>query len=303
MQTLVDVALREDPAIAGIIEEVIRAYPELGKAGTRNIPGRSMKMLVRNAASLPNVGPRSINEGTDSTHGSRIQKIFQTASFNPHWWIDVLLAKSDSRGEDVLMMEDAKDNLDATIAALAAGWYYGDGEDDAMLGLFQTMNDTYRVNAGGTANADMVSSVVMVSFAPGDVTMLMGNNGDFDVSGISERTVKGTNDKDLTAKWQELTVFPGPYLGRDFAVARIANVTAQAGKGLTDALLDELYGTLPPGYVPTDIFATKKAIGQLHTSRRTLDLSSYVPRPVDYNGTPISETASLSNAEDIVTFS
>lgn len=305
MLTYLDIYKRSAPDIAEMIEEVIAPYPELQHADIRPIPGRMIKAKVRR--SVPTVPFRGANRGTVAIHGERVQKIFETYIMNPRWEVDKAIADSYPEGREVLIAEEAQDILDGSHKTLATEYYYGDGTGDNMLGLFAQLPASMHVDATGTDAGSLVTSVVMAAYGPNNVQILMGNNSDLTVSDVREESVTSHTDTDTgeaakyTAYVQELLAYPGVKLGRDFAAARLCNLTDQTGKGLTDALLDSLYSKFPSGMRPAHIYANRTAIMQLYTARKSASANpENVPLPTEWNGIPIHETAALKDDENIV---
>ncbi len=55
-----------------------------------------------------------------------------------------------------------------------------------------------------------------------------------------------------------MLAYPGLQVGSVQGIARIKNLTTQAGKGLTDALLRSLFFKFPIGKTPDAIFITRR---------------------------------------------
>jgi hypothetical protein len=68
----------------------------------------------------------------------------------------------------------------------------------------------------------------------------MGNDGALNVSDVRVERVLGENAKSMEAYVQSLVSWVGVQTKSRHAIGRIKNLTAQAGKGLTDDLLGEL---------------------------------------------------------------
>jgi hypothetical protein len=305
MLTYLDIYKRSAPDIAEMIEEVIGPYPELQHIDIRPIPGRMIKAKVRK--SLPTIPFRGANRGTVAVHGERILKIFETYIMNPRWECDQAVADSYPEGKEVLIAEEAQDILDGSHRTLATEYYYGDGVGDNMLGLFAQLPASMHVDAEGTDAGEIVTSVVMAAYGPNNVQMLMGNNSSMTMSDLRTESITTHTDEasgqpaKLTAYVQELLCFPGVKLGRDFAAARLCNLTDQSGHGLTDALLTALYGKFPSGMRPSHIYANRTSLLQLYEARKTASANpENVPFPTEWNNIPIHETAALKNDENVV---
>ena len=86
-----------------------------------------------------------------------------------------------------------------------------------------------------------------------------------------------------------------------YAIVRIANLTADSGKGLTDALLEDAMALFPSSMQPTMICMSRRSRKQLRKSRTTYSpTGSPAPNPVDFDGVPLIVTDSIIDTETLL---
>src|SRR5258708_5520975 len=95
--TLLDIAIMNGSDMAvGLVEETIRAVPEVLKGAARTIKGTQYKTLVR--TNLPTVGFRAANEGSPTSKSIYENRLFETFILNPNWTCDKAVADSHEDG-------------------------------------------------------------------------------------------------------------------------------------------------------------------------------------------------------------
>jgi hypothetical protein len=95
------------------------------------------------------------------------------------------------------------------------------------------------VDAGGTTASTGIR-VWFVKFGPKHVTWVWGENGKFDMSQPRIESIIDPNDstKKFDGYVSTMLAYPGVQVGSVQSVVRIKKLTADSGKGLTDALLN-----------------------------------------------------------------
>lgn len=168
------------------------------------------------------------------------------------------------------------------------------------------------VNATGTT-ANEATSVYAVKFGDQFCKLMFGGNKVLNLPPFREQSVTDANGGQYDAYVSNMVSWIGLQCANPWSVGRIYNLTAQAGKGLTDSLLSDLMAKFPVGFTPDAIFMTRKARKQLQDDRsakvslqgngKTGTIgggAGTAPTPTDYEGIPIIATDSLSNTEAIV---
>lgn len=310
MITLLELARRalSAAALSELVSEVTKSIPEVtgqyrflgewrtvrGMAATKVISGRSYHFPV--VKQLPTVAFRHANEGVTMGDGAIQNKLVETYILNPNWYADVAVADQDVSGMGSLMAEQAALNLQAAFQKLATQFYYGTGADGkGHPGISAAVG--YSVDATGTTSNGK-SSVYAVKWGPAGVRWVMGENGRMRVEPISKRPVTDANGKTFTAYFQELFCYAGLHVGSVKAIGRIYNLTAQSGKGLTDALFADLLAQCDQAFWPDCFLVPNRCVWQLQKSRTATNATgAEAPLPTDYMGIPIIVSDSLSNTE------
>jgi len=310
--TMLDIAKRNGhDAIAGIIDEVSVSHPEVsgqmfvgsslvqvpGVGAARTIMGRQYKTLIRTG--LPSVGFRNANDGTDATKSSHEERLVETYIMSPNWWADKAVADSSEDGWESVMAEEADAHLEGAISTLGSQFYYGranGGDTAGSPGLMDVYDSTnMEVDAGGST---ALSSVWFVKFGPKYVQWVFGQGGAMSPTDVTLQRVTGSNSKELTAYFQEMTLYPGLQCKSLRASCRIKNLGTDAGKGLTDDLLGSALSKYTPGIRPDAIFMTTRSREQLRASRTATNTTGLpAPTPDNFEGIPIAVTGSITESE------
>lgn len=312
--TILDIAKRNgSDAAVGIIEETTKAIPEVsglhpdtgaaipGVGDSRTIKGTSYKTLVRTG--LPSVGFRDGNEGSTGVKSTWENRLVETFIMNPRWSVDKAIADKSEDGWQALMSDEAIGVVEAAFQQCGKQFYYGrnttyGGHAKGFNGLIDVYDSTNMVVDAGGTTADTGSSVWAVKFGPQAVRWVYGNDGNFEPTDVDVRDVNDASGNPYTAYFQELFGYPGLQISAPRYVARIKKLTADSGKGLTDARLNALLECFPVGVRPDVIFMTKRSRRQLRDARTaTTESGREVQQPTDYDGIPICVTESLVNTE------
>jgi hypothetical protein len=297
--TMLDIAKfnGNDSAVA-LVEEVITEVPELGLMAARTIPGTQYKTLVRTA--LPVVGFRNAGEGAVQGKSAYAQRMFECFIMNPRWNADKAVADAHPDGAEALIAMEGVGQTAAAGIAVASQFYYGTGTDaKGFPGLANYVDSTLVIDATGST-ASTGSSVWAMKFGPMDVQLVMGGEGTFSLSDVRVGDVLDTNGNPFTAYIQELMSWLGLQVLSRWSVGRIKNLTAQAGKGLTDSLLADLIGAFPVGKRPDALLMSRRSLTQLQKSRTATNVTGApAPTPTEYQGIPIVPTEAIVNTEAI----
>jgi len=312
--TLLDVAkLNGNDAVVGLIEESISATPEMALFPVRPVKGTGFKTLVRTG--LPTVDFIAASQGIPGSKSTFDNKHFDCSVLGGRIevWKSVLDAPENGPAEDIKANE-ATGVMEAALRKVGTQIFYGKtalGSAAGFPGLVSFVDSGMIKDATGTTN-NTASSVYFVKFGPRDVTLVMGLNatmelGDFRVESLTDSAGnKGPGEVADLASWI------GLQQASKNSVVRIKNVTADSGKGVTDALIAAALDLFPAGVKPDAIFMSRRSRTQLQTSRSavaTLALTGktgqagggavHAPTPTDYEGIPIVATDSIVNTEPV----
>ena len=266
----------------------------------------------------PVVGFRALNDGADYTAGSSTQTSVTLKYLDAKVIEDRAECLAFKDGEEAWMDRRTMRNLRQALYTFERQVWYGTGSlgsSGGFSGLAQDTNydattDGQVVNAGGTAAAT-ASSVWLISSTPDDRGMALvgagdpqisgGNNINFTISPTFQSVVLGANSKSMVANVRDAGAHLGIQVGSKYSIVRIANLTADSGKGLTDALLEDAMALFPSGFQPTVIAMSRRSRKQLRKSRTTYSpTGSPAPNPVDFDGVPIYATDSISDVEALI---
>ena len=149
------------------------------------------------------------------------------------------------------------------------------------------------------AHGDLLTAFALVG--AGDPAINGGNNINFTISETFRSMVLGANSKSMTALCRDAGAHLGIQVGSKYACVRIANLTADSGKGLTDALLEDAMALFPSAMQPTVIAMSRRSRKQLRKSRTTYSpTGSPAPNPIEFDGVPIYVTDSIIDTETLL---
>jgi hypothetical protein len=93
----------------------------------------------------------------------------------------------------------------------------------------------------------------------------------------------------------------GLKIGSVHSVVRIANLTEDSGKGLTDALLSRAMQIFPASRGPNYVVMNRRSLGQLQRSRTaTNPTGAPAPFPQEAFGVPIVVTDQINSTETLL---
>jgi hypothetical protein len=311
--TLLDVAkMNGSDAVVGLVGESISFAPEVNLFPVRSVEGTSYKTLVRTG--LPSVDFIAASAGIAAGKSTFENKLFECAVLGGRIevWKSVLDSPENGPASDIKATE-ASGVMEAAIRKVGRQIFYGKtalGSALGFVGLVSFVDSTMIVDATGTT-ADTGSSIYFVKFGPKDVTLVMGRNASMELSPFRIESLEDSDGNKGPGEVADLASWIGLQSASKNSVVRIKNVTADSGKGCTDALLAAGLQKFPSGIMPDAIFMSRRSRNQLQTARAALvalrgqgknDIGgsmAYAPTPVDFEGIPIIGTDSILNTEPI----
>lgn len=300
-------------AVTGLIDETIKAHPELTLVPARTIKGINYKTRVRTALGRTTGSFRNVNEGIDPITHTYENRLVETYVLNPRFECDKAAADRADAGPEIYIAEESEGIMEGEMQGLAAQFYYGNGDTSGnntkgYPGLLQAYDATNMVvDAGGTTD-DTASSVWLVKYGPKAVQWVWGQNGKFAMSDVREETLRDENNKPFDGYVSSLTAYPGLQIGSLQAVCRINKLTEDSGKGLTDALLAKAVAKFPVGMTPDVILMSRRSRSQLQTSRTAVlnvsgknkvDGQNVASTPTDFEGIAIQATDAILDTEKL----
>jgi len=295
--TLLDIAKKNgSDALVGLIEEVQTSAPEIELGAARTIKGISYKVIVR--TNLPRGGFRGANEGVTPVKSEYANKTFEAMIFNPRWDCDKAVAQADEDGVEAVIAREAEGIMRGSLIHLGSQFYYGESNDAKGCPGLLAQYDADRMTVDATGEGAATTSVWAVKWGPQYTQWLWGNDGQLALSEVLEQSKTAQGGGEYTALVQEILARVGLQVGSRHSVARIKNISAAAGKTLTDALMFKLLNKYPAGLQPDMFLMNRDALEQLRASRTaTNPTGAPAPIPTEVGGVPIKATDSITFAE------
>jgi hypothetical protein len=312
--TLLDVAKNNgSDTIVGLVEESISATPEMAVFPVRPVEGTGFKTLVRTG--LPAVDFIAASQGIAAGKSTFENKHFDCGLLGGRIevWKSVLDAPENGPASDIKATE-AIGVMESALRKVGTQIFYGKtalGSEKRFVGLVSMVDGALIKDATGTT-ANTGSSVYMVKFGPRDVSLVMGRNATMELSDFRVESLTDADGNKGPGEVADLASWIGLQQASKHSVVRIKNITADSGKGLTDALLASAMNLFPSGVVPDAIFMSRRSREQLQAARSAVTAlrsdgktgtlgggAAYVPTPTDFEGIPIIATDSIVNVEPI----
>jgi len=308
--TLLDVAkLNGNDAVVGLIEESISATPEMALFPVRTVDGTGFKTLVRTG--LPTVDFIAASQGIPGSKSTFDNKHFDCSVLGGRIevWKTVLDAPENGPAADIKATE-ATGVMEAALRKVGKQIFYGKtalGSAMGFPGLVSFVDSGMIYDATGST-ADTASSVYFVKFGARDVTLVMGKNGTMELGDFRVESLVDSDGNKGPGEVADLASRIGLQQASKHSVVRIKNLTAQAGKTLTDAMIANALDLAPAGFTFDAIFMSRRSRSQLRADRSSRQTNStgkgdggstYTPTPTDFEGIPIIATDSILNTEPI----
>lgn len=301
--TLADVTVLDAGIGSPIIDETTAHAPELATFPVDVISGATVELSVM--TSLPTVGGRNANEGTDWKKGTFESKIFQTAIIEERVAVDIQGVLNASKNPGRMLMAEAMSVAKAVAQHAGKQTWYGasaqsgaDAKWSPGLYLQASSAATHVVDASGSSAK---SSVWFLELGTGSLDHIYGNDTTLNFRDAwTEETVEDANNKKLRALTNYLSGRTATRLSDVNKAVRIKNLAAST-QVLTDALMFAALKLCDDvGCQPNAIYMTSRSLNQLRDSRTTYHpLGLPAPLPTEFQGVPIYVTRNLSDAETI----
>ena len=260
----------------------------------------------------PVVGFRAENAGRDMDSSDDTLVTVNLKILDFSWQVDQAVANAWRRGREAYIAREGIRSLAAAFMIFEKQVINGTvGIGDAAgfsgfrnAGTVDAVADTMVVNAAGTT-ANTGSSVWGIRLAQDAVAGVYKGDGEPIALGdtvTAQRIVNpGTDNKTFPTWYTPGTAWLGLQIGSAYDVGRIANLTADNGKGLTDALISQLLERYPIGRAPTHLVMSRRSRGQLQRSRTATNATGApAPIPEESNGVPIICTDAQSDTEALI---
>lgn len=309
--TLLDIVkLNGTDAEVGLIDETVKAHPELTAVSARTIKGINFRTKVRTALGNTAGSFRNANEGSSAPKHTYENRLVECFMMEPRFEVDAQAADDYEDGPEAYIALDTEGTMEGEMQALAKQFYYGrgtGGNAKGHPGLLDSLDTTNMVvDAGGTTD-NVATSVWMVKFGPKAVQWVWGHGITLKLGPIRTESLIDSNDstKKLDGYVQTGKARPGLQVVDRSAVLRIKKITADVGHTLNDSLINQGLLKFRAGIQPDAIFVTRRSLGQWQASRTATTTTGLpAPFPMEVMGLnrtviPVYLTDSISETETL----
>ena len=181
--TLLDIVKKNgSDAEVGLVDETIRAYPEVAFGAARTIKGLNYKTLIRTG--LGSVAFRDYNTGSGVVKATYRNQNIEAFLLNPRIEVDKAAADADEDGAEAYVAMEAKAVMEASLQLLGRTFYYGrrttlGGDAKGNPGLLDYVDPVLTIDAGGSSSS--VSSATVT----GSTTVTVAVAGLYVGDGVS----------------------------------------------------------------------------------------------------------------------
>lgn len=284
------------------VSELLQKAPLLSVLSAMEASNETSHEWLKKTAA-PTAGFRAINDGMENTKATYTKVTQALKLFDASFSVDLGLLKA--RSGDALKRREAIDHLQTAFAEMEQQIVYGTGNDAAGFSGFANeattaaYDDTMVVNAAGTT-ANTGSSVWAVRTGEPAVSVVYGGNGRIDIGEEYMTTLAGSSTGIFDAVRTPILFYGGVQVATTLCLARIINLTADSGKGLTDDLISDLLALFPASEGPTHLAMNRRSLKQLQQSRTaTNPTGAPAPFPSEAFGVPIVVTDQITSTEAI----
>lgn len=289
-----------------LVRDVLDDAPFLSVLAAMPVRGNTFSYTRLTAN--PSVGFRAVNDGIETTKSTYEKVTIDLGVLDASWAMDVAAAQVDERGVEHILAIEAMNHLRQAMVEVEEQILNGTNNiaSNAFNGFANQSNlnqlsDAQVVNAAGTT-ANTGSSVYLVRTGDADVQVLWGQGGVISMGDFQIVEREGSSTGRFPAYYQPITGWVGCKVASIYSVVRIANLTADSGKGLTDALIAQALERFPSGRGPNYIVMNRRSLRQLQSSRTaTNPTGAPAPFPSEAFNVPIIVTDSIKSTEALLT--
>jgi hypothetical protein len=285
---------------------ILNAAPFLSMMPRLSPSGGGITHKYNVYTTAPTVGYRTEGVGRNMSESGDTVTTLTLKILDFTWMIDVASAQGWGRGAGDLIAREGARHLQAALFKFEKQILNGTtgvGDANGTVGFrnwsyTDAIADTAMVtNAAGTTAATG-SSVWLVRLGQDDVATV--TTDDFNIGNTIEQLYT-VADASYPVYATPACLWTGLQIGGAYSLGRICNLTADSGKGLTDALLYTAFNKFPAGAGPTHLVMSRRSRGQLQASRTaTTTTGAPAPLPQEWEGIPIIVTDAQSDTEVIL---
>lgn len=309
--TLNDLITINDNNLADIdVSDVLNLAPVLATLPAGPASNGTVHKYTKET-SAPVVGFRAVGDGRENSKSvdTLVTVTLQILDISVAY--DVELGKAYKRGRDAYRQREVMRHLRQGLFVAESQIWYGTtakGDSAGFAGLadnagYNATSDAMVIDAGGTT-ANTGSSVWLYCVEGDDsgVQVVGGNDGNIEIEDPVIQRAAGSSTGTLPMEYIAGSGYLGFQIGSAFDVARICNLTADSGKGLTDDLIADAIALIPAHKRPNLRLAmSRRSQKQLQKSRTaTTTDGAPAPFPTESHNVDITLTDSISETEALV---
>ena len=300
------------------VSDVLKATPLLDLTSMEQSSNGVTHSYTKETAA-PVVGFRAVNAGRDMDKSADTKVSVTLKYLDFSWVVDVAQAQASRRGPEWEIAREGLRHIEAALikheaqvinGVVGASDSAGASVDAAgFTGLrdastIDAVADTLVINAGGTT-IDTASSVYGVRLAANGVVGIYKGDGPAvqlgDTTTIQRLVNPGTDNKSYPAFYTPGGLWLALQVGSAYDLGRIANLTEDSGKTLTDDLIAQLIAAYPVGKIPTHLVMSRRSLRQLQQSRTATTVTGApAPFPTESHGVQIVVSDNVSDTEEIL---
>jgi len=165
--TLLDIVKANgSDGVVGLVDETIRAHPEVMVGAARTIKGINYKTLIRK--SLGSVAFRDFNSGSGVVKATYDNQLIETFLLNPRIEADKAVADAAEDGAEAYISMEATAVMEASMQLLGRQFYYGrrtaeNGDLKGHPGLLDYVDPAFVYPAGGSSVTTSSGSATLSS--------------------------------------------------------------------------------------------------------------------------------------------
>jgi len=257
---------------------------------------------------LPVTGFRTENAGRDFDHSvDRIDTV-DLKILDWSWAVDKAVADSSrfAGGREQYIAREGLRHVQSAMFNLENQWINGTlFNADGFNGLADSSNlsslgEEMVVDAGGTSAAT-ASSVYLIRRNSAECGLVYKGDGAVELGETVIQNFIDGNGKNYPAYYTSGCGWFAGFFGSLYSVVRIANLTQDSGKGLTDDLIYQALERFPAGHAPDMMIMNRRSQFQLRASRTATNATG-APSPIvdSVAGVPIMTTDAILNSEALL---
>jgi hypothetical protein len=288
--------------------DIFTSAPALARmAATESSNGT--KHIYLKYSTAPTVGFRGVNDGVENSISADTEVSIDLKILDAGFVEDVAIARAYKGGVEGFLAREAQRHIRKALAVAETQAFYGTGTPGSSSGFsgmandsgLNGLSDTQVVNAGGTTAGTGSSCWVIRSVdALTDVAVVV-KEGQLTIEPYYQTVMAGSTTGRLDVYRVPIVGHMGLQLGGSKSVVRVANLTADSGKGLTDALIAQALEKFPSDAPATMIVCNSRSLSQLQRSRTATNATGApAPFPIDAFNIPIVVTDNIVSTETLL---